>query len=212
MKSRRLLIEPINVSCSGLDDGGIVVEVVGGNPDYTFDWNVDVLDGQQNPSGLIAGNYSLTVTDLNACDAVLNVTIDEPSSLILESELTEVSCFENQNGSIDVSITGGTMPYTFDWNNGTSIEEDLINIGAGEYELIVTDANACSQTTSFILENPDAIQVDIEEVSNYNGFNVSCNGESDAYVSLAANGGNAPYEFVWEDGTISAEQLVQNLK
>ena len=199
------LIEPINVTCNGLADGGIVLEVVGGTPDYSFDWNEDSLDGQQNPSNLEAGNYEVTISDLNGCVTSISANISEPSSLILDSSISALSCFGGENGAIDLQVFGGTSPYQYDWNSGTYSIEDISNVQSGQYNVVVTDANNCIETASFYIEEPDAIQVDVETISDYNGFNVSCFGEADGLVELSAEGGVAPYNFLWDNGLTSSQ-------
>lgn len=196
------LIQPIELSCNGSSDAAIVLEVIGGNPDYSFNWSDDALDGIQNPSGLSAGQYTLTVTDANACTTIFNTNITEPEVLQVEANITPVSCFDEANGSIDIEISGGTMPYDIDWNNGFSDLEDIFNLSADQYMLQITDDNGCIINTSFELENPESIQVAIDEISDYNGYNISCFDENDGYVKLSAIGGQLPYAFAWENGAV----------
>ncbi len=201
------LIEPINVSCNGLSDGGIVMEVVGGTPGYEFDWNDDNLDGIQNPSGLETGDYEVIITDLNGCQTGLTSFISEPLPLSFAASITNLNCYGGSNGAIDLEVTGGTTPYNFDWNNGVFSIEDIEGIQSGQYDIIITDANGCDTSASYVLLDPDEIFINIENVSDYNGFNISCFGEQDGFVELSATGGALPYNFLWEDGIISNQHF-----
>ena len=200
---------PANVSCNGGNDGGATIIVSGGTSGYTFDWSDNAFDGQSMPSNMSAGNYTVTVTDGNGCTAVENVVVTEPAAIVLNTSSAPTLCFGSSDGSIDLDVSGGTSPYTFDWNSGAYTDEDPQNITAGNYTVIVTDGNGCTQTTSVQVSQPAVILVNIDNVSNYGGTNVSCSDATDGSAEAFGNGGNLPYSFEWSTGAQTAE--VDNL-
>ncbi|HIO46698.1 TPA: T9SS type A sorting domain-containing protein, partial [Candidatus Poribacteria bacterium] len=94
-------------------------------------------------TGLCAGTYTVMVTDSNGCVAFDAATISEPPVLAASSAISDVVCVGDSNGSIDLSPTGGVMPYSFNWSDG-STTEDVSNLLAGTYLLVLSDSNGCS--------------------------------------------------------------------
>jgi len=138
-----------DVTCSGGDNGSILVTVTGGYSPYIFDWT----NHSNSPinSNLEAGTYGLTVTDHNGCTGSQTYTVDEPNfPLIINANITDASSTVATNGAIDITITGGTSPYVYEWSNGSS-EADLTNLTPGAYLVTVTDANNCSLATTFVV-------------------------------------------------------------
>ncbi len=188
-----------SVNCSGGQDGGIVLEVTGGTEPYvSFDW--DNAADVQNPTGLGAGAYTVTVTDANGCTAITSTTINEPPMLELTAVSTQTDCSNTTEGSIDLSPSGGVGPYSYLWNNG-STEEDPEGLASGIYTVEVTDANGCMATLSEEVTSPDAVQVSIGSVSEYGGFNVSCSTSDDGSATAQVIGGVPPYSYEWSDGS-----------
>jgi hypothetical protein len=133
----------VNVGCTGDATGSINVTTAGGTAPYTYLWST----GQttQDASGLIAGNYTVTVTDDNGCTTQTVTTITQP---LLPSNVSGIV----SNNAIDLTVSGGTPGYTFSWSNGATTE-DLSNLSSGTYSVIVTDANGCTSTESFTVDN-----------------------------------------------------------
>jgi hypothetical protein len=92
---------------------------------------------------LVAGTYVVTVTDANGCTASDQATVSEPPALATTTTITDVVCVGDSNGAIDLSPTGGVLPYSFSWSNSSS-SEDISNLGAGSYLLVLSDSNGCS--------------------------------------------------------------------
>ncbi|MCB9184823.1 MAG: choice-of-anchor L domain-containing protein [Flavobacteriales bacterium] len=190
----------MNISCAGLADGSINSSVTGGAGGYTTQWS--------GPNGftstditinaLTAGEYCLQVTDANACAAQQCITLIEPQALTTTAAPVDAACGLN-NGSIDLSVAGGTAPYAFLWNTG-SAAEDLSGIGAGAYEVAVTDANGCSASTSATIATSPAVSGEGLVTP------VLCHGNASGAIDLNMLSGTAPYAFVWSNG-ISDEDL-----
>ncbi len=153
------------VLCTGGASGSITLVVMGGTPVYLFDWDYDGTgdnDDPQNPAGLPAGTYSVTVTDDNGCTATTSVEVDEPlASVSAAATNTDVTCFGDNNGSINLTPSGGTGAFTYDWDNDgvgdNNDPQDLSNLSPGTYSVTVTDANGCTATLSVTINEPPEI-------------------------------------------------------
>jgi gliding motility-associated-like protein len=191
------------VSCFGSADGAIDLTVAGGVLPYSYNWNNGYIF--QDPSGLQAGTYSVTVTDNNGCTVVNSFTLTQPTDIVLALNSVSnyngygVSCNGDADGFVDVSVTGGTGVYTYNWSNG-SVLQDLFQVEAGTYNVTVTDNNGCTETISAVITEPASLIAVIDSVTNFNGYEVSCFNGSNGYVDLGITGGVAPYSFLWDNG------------
>jgi len=142
-----------DVSCNGGSDGAIdVLSVTGGTAPYTY--TLDNLATGVPITGLTAGTYSVTVTDVIGCTDTASVTVTEPDLLIASVVATDVSCNGANDGAVDLTVTGGTAPYTYLWDNGATTE-DMTGLATGNYSVTVTDANGCTATATATIENGD---------------------------------------------------------
>jgi len=183
-----------DVSCNGLSDGDAYVEVIGGTAPYTYAWPDGVSEFEN--SGLAAGTYTVTVSDAGSCAQTVDITITEPSVLtIASSNVTNVLCKGDATGGADLTITGGTEPYTVLWpdNSNALSRADLL---AGTYSVSVTDANNCTaQTTLTITEPSDALTLVVDNTKD-----VGCNGGSDGAINITVSGGTGAITYAWSDG------------
>ncbi|RYJ42994.1 Adhesin AidA-related protein [Flavobacterium beibuense] len=186
-----------NVSCNGSSNGTIDLTVTGGTAPYAFVWSNTAIT--EDMTGLSAGTYNVTVTDANGCTTTASATVTEPNALIASSVTTAVSCNGGSNGTIDLTVTGGTAPYTFVWSN-TATTEDMTGLSAGTYDVTVTDANGCTATASVTINEPTVLS------ASGVATNVSCNGGSNGTIDLTVTGGTAPYGFVWSN-TATTEDM-----
>jgi hypothetical protein len=130
------------VQCFDLNNGQISLSVTGGTGAYTYLWS----DGNtsQNRTGLAPGTYSVTVADANNCTQTLGgLEITQPAAALSLSEThVNVLCFGGNNGSIDLTVSGGTTPYTYSWtktgSSFTASTEDLGSLIAGTYNVTVS--------------------------------------------------------------------------
>lgn len=190
-----VMIVGTNPTC-GQSNGSIALTVSGGTPGYTFDWSNNALDGTEDPTGLAAGAYMVTVTDGASCSSVANVTLVSANPPSLSETHTNATCGAI-NGTIDITVTDGTGPYTFDWDDvaGTSNSEDRASLGAGTYTVTVTDAGGCTDNVSVVIMSSTAPTLTVDPTDE------TC-GSSNGAVDLTVNGGTAPFTYDWSyDGT-----------
>ena len=194
-----------DISCVGASDGAINLSVSGGAMPYTYNWD-NGIGNVEDPNGLVAGAYSVTVTDANGCSNQASIVVNDPPAMgatIIES--TPIDCNGNSTGALDLTATGGVPPYVYNWDNGIGATEDPTNLAAGTYNLTITDANGCQFTTSYILNEPTDITANAVATSSFNGFEISCFGENDGTIDLTAGGGTAPYTYNWDNGIGATE-------
>ncbi len=189
-----------NVTCSDANDGSIQLAVQGGTGDYTYLWLADngFNSNNQDINNLAGGNYTITITDENNCSSSEIIEITEDAGIVI-SYLTSnyngygVSCENDSDGFIDISINGGTSPYTFNWTGPNGFEsnsEDLLNISAGNYYLNLLDENDCIATESFYLSEP-------EEMDALFGQEVAWICENGGSAFSQVSGGVEPYTYYW---------------
>lgn len=182
-----------NVSCYGSSNGNVSVSVSGGTFPYNYSWTNG--NTESNITAFTAGGYTVTVTDVNHCEATASVTITQPVQfLVFCSQLSGINCNGNSTGSAGASASGGIMPYSYSWSNGQTGTE-AIGLSAGIYIVNVSDANGCAASTSISISQP--IQL---SVANLQLSNISCFSESNGSASLTVSGGTSPYTYIWSNG------------
>lgn len=192
-----------NVSCFGAADGEITVNLSGGTPPFDVTWSngpTATATTTTTNSGLTAGNYTLSATDANGCPFTASYTVTEPDSITLTGTATDADCFGAATGSVDLTVTGGTMPYTYSWSPGSAATQDLTGVAADTYTVVVTDANGCTATWSATVGEPDSLDIQASVDS------VSCNGGNDGAIFLSVTGGTPGYTYTWNDGATTANR------
>jgi PKD repeat protein len=179
-----------NVSCFGSSDGAINVEVSQGNAPYTYQWSNG--ETTQDIDSLLAGVYTVIVVDQNGCQSTQSITLTEPSDLIVfPTDTTLVNCGGEQNGQFVVQAAGGVPAYSYLWSNG-DIDPILNAVGAGVYEVVVTDLNGCQNSLELQMTEPAPLIVAVLQVNN-----AVCFGNDDGSATILASGGVSPYGYNW---------------
>ena len=218
--------DSISVDCPSDTNGELTVNATEGNTPITgYSWtfpNGTNANGQ-TISNLGSGTYTVTVTAADGCVAIDSAFLYAPEQLVLVQPLpTNPNCFGESSGTAAVQMSGGTMPYIYQWsaNAGNSTNSAVPSLGAGTYTVTVTDDNMCDQVvTEVILENPDSITIVFTDITPVSCFDqvVDCDGGA----TVLASGGNVPsaiYTFSWSSGEIEvamssmASELCQGLQ
>ncbi|HER08415.1 MAG TPA: T9SS type B sorting domain-containing protein [Bacteroides sp.] len=196
-----LLDGTTHVSCFGGNDGSADITVTGGTPPFTFQWTGDVsghISTVEDPGDLPADTYDLVITDANGCTRSLNdVTISQPAELTVNvDQIIHVDCFGEATGSIDITLSGGTPPYTFFWTTPggfTATSQNLSNLEAGIYSLTVTDAQGCS----YVFADLATVTENTLITANFDLTDISCSGGSDGAIDATVSEGVPPYSYDW---------------
>ncbi|OFY70882.1 MAG: hypothetical protein A3G23_12235 [Bacteroidetes bacterium RIFCSPLOWO2_12_FULL_37_12] len=184
-----------NASC-GAANGSINLTVSGGVAPFTYNWSNG--SSSEDPSSLVVGTYTVTVTGANSCTATTSAVVTDAGipTITLTSQ-TNPSCAGGSDGAINISITGGTAPYTYAWSNGSSIE-DIATLIAGTYTVTVTTAGGCTATASYVLADPVPITLSTTQV------NPTC-GSSNGSIDLTVAGGSGGLKYVWSSGNTTQD-------
>lgn len=179
-----------NISCNGLCDGGITLNVSGGTGAYTYMWN----SGSTLPAltGLCTGNYSVTIKDANNCSIIKTANITQPVTLNVNIASTNPQCYGDCNGFALANTTGGTTPYTFEWDDA-STGSSLYNLCAGSYSMTVTDTHGCEDSSFVVITEPS------ELVAIVTSTDIVCHGEDNGTATVNPSGGTAQYSTIWEN-------------
>lgn len=186
-----------NVTCFGFANGGGTSSATGGVTPYTYSWSNSATTAVI--SGIVAGTYSITVTDSNGCTDSASITITQPPAMISTSVVdSNVTCNGLSDGGVSTSTTGGVTPYTYSWSTG-STATSLTGLTAATYSVTVTDSNGCTDSSSAIVTEP-ALLVATSVLDS----NVSCNGFSDGGATVSGTGGTTAYTYSWSTGAVTA--------
>lgn len=185
-----------DVNCKKGTDGGIDLTVVGGVPPYSYIWaNSEIIlnEKTQDLAKLKKDNYYVTVTDFNGIMHTDSMFVDEPSTIQASLIPTDANCYDASDGSIALTVSGGVEPYTFLWSNQTD-NQQLANVKANEYSVLIVDKNGCSLIAEAVVGQPDLIVID-ETISQ-----VTCKDQDDGEIAIEVTGGIPPYDFIWNHG------------
>lgn len=176
-----------NVSCNGGNNGSATATMTGGTPNYTYLWS----NGQttSTASGLIAGGYTVTVTDANGCSSVTTATISQPTALASTQSQVDLLCNGAGNGSATINVSNGTPGYSYSWTNGQTTSSST-GMAAGNYSVTVTDANGCTLVSSFVITEPAAISATSSSASEI------CN-QANGNATISPSGGTGAYTYSW---------------
>ncbi|MDX1939657.1 MAG: SprB repeat-containing protein, partial [Saprospiraceae bacterium] len=189
-----------NVLCFGQNSGYAVVDVSGGTMPHAYLWNTGATTDSIGNLGI--GTYRVTVTDANGCTKVDSAIITQPSNISLDIVADTSLCPGEMNAFAKATVSGGTMPYAYLWNNGARVDS-IGGLSAGVYRVTVTDANGCTKTDSVtILLNP-MITLQTESTE------VVCGAENTGEASVIASGGKTPYTYAWSNG--GNANMIENL-
>ena len=146
-----------NIKCKGNADGTAGISATGGTAPYTYLWS----NNATTPSiaNLVAGTYSVKVTDANGCSKNSNVNISEPQTLTFAFNKNDVLCNGGNNGKIDILPQGGVQPYQLRYNGSSSSSLSLNQLNAGSYTISILDNNNCITTNTILINQPEPVTI-----------------------------------------------------
>ena len=176
-----LALDSTDVSCFSGNDGQLDLTVTGGTAGFTYSWNDPSATTSEDVSGLSVGLYTVNVTDANGCTSSASGNIDQPTALALSETHVNNICNGGAIGSIDLSVAGGTSPYSFAWDDpSSSTTEEISGLTARTYEVTVTDSLSCLEILPITITEPSAIQINPTlSLSVVGTTNINCNGGND---------------------------------
>ena len=183
-----------DISCAGAANGSVTLNVTGGTPTVSYLWSNGATTG--NISGLQPGQYDMVILYAGGmCSEDLSFQITEPAPLQTDfAAVTPVSCAGLQDGSVNLSFSGGTAPYKYLWSNGQQTE-DLAGADAGTYSVTLTDANQCTLAKTFLIDEPLPIILADTTITH-----VTCHSQQTGAINTIFTGGTTPYQFLWSNG------------
>ena len=186
----------VNVDCNGNSTGGASGYATGYTGNLSYKWmnaSAVTVGTGSSISGLAAGNYTLEITDDGTLQtSAVSLKITEPAVLNSTATPTHVKCFGKPTGSVNLTVSGGTLPFSYQWDNGATTE-DLTKVSEGTYAVTVTDNNGCTTGTSATIDQPTAIAVNTNIDQP-----IFCYGET-GIITASADGGTGTKSFLWND-------------
>jgi len=182
-----------DVLCNGQNTGSATAGATGGIPPLTFNWSNG--GSGMTINNLLAGSYTVTVTDACGSSSTKNVTIFQPPALTFTAPtISNVSCNGGNNGSITAHGSGGVAPYIYNWSNGSN-GGTISNLSAGAYTVTVMDVNDCTKTATYQVTQPAVIVINLVSLTHE-----SCSGDEDGAITISITGGVNPIFVEWSNG------------
>lgn len=190
-----VMVEKTDAKCAGENNGAIRLNASGGTGNYTYSWASPLTGTSSTQANLRAGTYTATVTDANGCQANTSVVIEGGGTPISVTDTT-INRITNNNGSITISVSGGSGDYTFDWSGPEAFErltKDINNLRIpGPYTVKITDSNGCSISETYVVAVPMALST--------SRIKPACGSTSDGAIEIEIIGGIPPYQYLWSNG------------
>src|SRR5690554_553564 len=184
-----------NVSCNGQTDGWASVNPSGGVGPYSVLWSTN--DTTDTISNLIAGTYTVTITDANDCEITEDFDIIEPDVLTASvSAQNDVTVSGGNDGSATITATGGTAPYTYSWSPSGGTSDTATGLTAGTYTVDITDDSGCTTDVTVVITEPMPLTITLVSQTN-----VSCNGGNDGEIIIDVVGDHPPFTYLWSPAT-----------
>ena len=196
------LIARDDASCYGSADGEIQIIAPGAIQPVSFLWSNN--DTTSRADSLVFGFYSCTITDGDGCqNFIQNIPIGQPEDLIVRVDALEPpTCHEGNDGTIQITATGGTPPYFYNWNTN-AFTDDIFDVSAGNYTVSVSDLHGCTRIIdTLFLDAPPAIDVGVAQLSN-----ALCPADKSGAIELSIDGGMPPYVFDWSTGSSDSSHI-----
>ncbi|OFY14325.1 MAG: hypothetical protein A2X02_01050, partial [Bacteroidetes bacterium GWF2_29_10] len=189
------IVNERNVLCYNDSNGIAQISGIGAGGEYTYTWGTVPEQYTSRVTNLKQGNYQITVADKYGCDTVVDVIITQPDLLQANDSVTPVSCFEGEDGLIEINASGGTKNYIFNWLPYSNPDSIVDSLPAGIYYLFLQDNNGCSFYDTIEIIQPTELMVNIDT-----SIQTSCYASNDGEIQLTVSGANGGYLFQWNNG------------
>jgi predicted RNase H-like HicB family nuclease len=153
-----LTFTKLDVGCTTGNDGWAAAHVTGGTAPYTYQWTNEATTARIN--NLTANNYFVIVTDAKGCTIQGSIFVGDPKGVFTTETIKNPTCFQGNDGSINLDVTGGNLPYQYLWNTGATTK-DISNLAAGNYEVSINCPDCCVYKKNFILKDPEPIVINL---------------------------------------------------
>jgi hypothetical protein len=182
------------ITCAGQNNGSIGVNLTNATSPLVYQWSTG---GSVVPQigNLPPGTYTVTVSDATNCSVVLTTTITEPAPLVASANATPQSSVGVNDGTAQVSASGGTGAYAYIWSNAATTAS-IGGLAPGTYTATVTDANGCTTSASATV-NAANCNLNVSATAT----NVACFGQNSAVITATAVGNAAPFQYLWYNGS-----------
>ncbi len=190
------LVVEDSVACYGSSNGIVSVSTTGGYSDYIYSWSTGALDTGlvDTVYNLSYGVYALTTEDSLGCSVVDSIYMAEPALLTMEAfEVAWISCYGANDGLATGVAQGGTLPYTFVWDNN-QVGATVNTLSPGLHTVVVTDSRGCTASDTVFIHEPALLSVSISVVDS-----VYCTGASTGVLAAIVSGGTSGYTYLWDD-------------
>jgi hypothetical protein len=182
-----------NVGCFGGNNGSVTTTVTSPySGTLTYAWNNNMTTA--NLTNVMAGSYTVTVTDSLGCVGTATAVVTQPQQLNVTGTATNFSCNATSNGVINITASGGTGPYTYSWSNNTTTQNQA-GLQAGNYTVIVTDAHNCMDTATFTVGTAVPATLTVTGTAT----NFSCDSSNNGAININVAGGTGPYTYSWSN-------------
>jgi len=204
----------VHVDCYGNMNGAARIMATGGTGSYTWSWNTDPPQTDSLATGLAAGEYIVTVTDENGCEAKDTVIITEPPPLVLTADSIDARCGGRFLGSIDLTVSGGTPfadgSYLYEWHDNTGViatTEDIFDLeGDKLYWVYVTDSLGCIDSLDIYINEEKNVRIELEAITQ-----ILCYGDSSGSIEISVRPGNRNFTYEWYHNGVLIDTENQDL-
>lgn len=200
-----------DVLCNGDATGAIDLTAANTTPPVSYSWSNSATT--EDLSNVAAGSYTVTLIDNNGCTDTLTATVGEPAALVTSVNGTDNICNGGTAGAVDLTVSGGTSGYSYLWSNSATTE-DLSNLAAGSYTVVVTDANGCTKGDGYTVTEPTAITGSIAvspspTIAGHNANTIYLGyGPQSVSLTVTAGGGTPGYTYSWSNGATTVATTV----
>ncbi|MBI2269580.1 MAG: gliding motility-associated C-terminal domain-containing protein [Bacteroidetes bacterium] len=192
----------------GQTNGKASVNVSGGNSGYTYQWS-PVAGSNDTIINISKGSYTVTVTDTKGCSSTSSIQLTEPDAISASLNSTNVTCNGANDGTANVTASGGSGNYDYSWSPGGATTATIINLSTGKYKVTIKDIanSACALVDSVVISEPATLN------SPVNSTNVTCFGKGDGTATATVTGGAGVYTYTWSDASTTAtiSNLIPNI-